>query len=79
MKTPKGNPKGKTTRRIPLGWKLPPAEFSNAMHDLYPTFDYTEWSKSKEWRLFNAGRAAMARDLSDEAAIRHKHMKGLSE
>lgn len=37
---------------------MPPVEFSNALSWIYGSFDFTDWENSKEWRLFNAGRAA---------------------
>lgn len=48
-------------------FKLPPAEFTNAMNCLYEEWDFSEWESSKEWRLFNAGCEAVARRLSSES------------
>lgn len=46
---------------------LPPTAFSNAMNNLWPDFDFRCWPDSREWRLFNAGRAAAAEHLAAEA------------
>ena len=35
--------------------KLPPAEFSNLMNDLYDNPDFTNWQKSTFWKIFKAG------------------------
>lgn len=35
--------------------ELPPAAFSNAMNNIKPGFDFTNWRKSREWKIFVAG------------------------
>lgn len=51
-------------------FKLPPTEFSNAMNLIYGPacgrvgFDWQTWETSKEWRLWNAGRASGYRDIN---------------
>jgi len=34
---------------------LPPSDFSNAMNDIDPKFDFSNWRKSKEWKIFVKG------------------------
>ena len=48
---------------------LPPITFSNAMNSIYDDWDFTNWQESKEWKLFNAGKAAAARDIMYEAQL----------
>ena len=63
--------------KLPKGWKLPPAQFSNAVIDVYGVngFDFIKWEDSKEWRLFNAGKAAAFSDMAAEAAGQFKEAK----
>ncbi len=35
--------------------ELPPPDFYNAIVDVNPDFDFTNWRKSLEWRSFVAG------------------------
>jgi hypothetical protein len=58
---------------------LPPVAFSNAMNKIYPDWDAFRWPDSKEWKLFNAGRAAAMSDASAEAAGMFKEFCELSE
>jgi hypothetical protein len=48
-------------------FKLPPAEFSNAMNFICKGFDFSDWENSKEWRIFNAGREAEALNMAADA------------
>jgi len=47
--------------------KLPPTEYSNAMNLIYRDWDFSDWEQSKEWRLWNAGRASALHDVSVES------------
>jgi hypothetical protein len=47
--------------------KLPPSYFTNAMHELFPGFDYSDWENSPQWGLWNAGRESACRDLEQDA------------
>jgi len=44
-KTPKKNPQ---TKRF----VLPPAYFTNAIHDAYKRYDFLNWRRKPEWRLW---------------------------
>jgi len=55
--------------------KLPPIEFSNAINFIYKDFDFTNWEKSKEWRLFNAGREAAALKILEYAKLEANDLK----
>lgn len=58
---------------------LPPAEFSNAIHFIYGNeFDFRTWPQSREWRLFNAGKAAACSDAAAELAAMFKEAKDKS-
>lgn len=46
---------------------LPPAAFSNAMNDIKPGFDFTNWHKTPEWKVFVAGYNMGTTDLMDKA------------
>ena len=43
---------------------FPPVEFSNAMSRIYGEWDFSNWRKSNEWKLFNAGKSASMTKLS---------------
>lgn len=44
---------------------LPPSEFSNAMNNIKPDFDFRNWRQSPEWRIFIAGYNGAVRDASN--------------
>jgi hypothetical protein len=48
---------------------LPPRGFSNAILDIYPGFDFRKWQESREWKLFNAGRAWAASEIASDSEI----------
>lgn len=48
---------------------MPPRHFSNAMNDLFPNFDYTNWKDSPEFKLWQAGRKSAFDELKDKASL----------
>ena len=67
------------TTKKKVTYTLPPMAFSNAMNSIYLGYDFTDWPNSKEWKLFNAGRASAASDLSMEAAGMFKTCKQMAD
>lgn len=57
--------------------ELPPYAFSNLMNSVNPKFDYTNWRKSPEWRIFVAGYNAALEGIRS-TAVTMKNL-GVSE
>lgn len=54
--------------------ELPPAEFTNALNEIYPEITHEDWRKLREWKMFIAGyNAAVA---SANASISAKYNMG---
>lgn len=54
--------------------QLPPSEFSNIICDVSPGFDYSQWRKSPQWRIFVAGYNAAV--TAANASIKAKYNFG---
>ena len=53
-------------------FKLPPHAFSDAINNLCPKYDFTNWETSVEWKLFNAGKAEAFSEICNETAALFK-------
>lgn len=38
-----------------MSMDMPPSKFVNTMNDINPKFDFRNWRRSKEWKIFMAG------------------------
>ena len=46
---------------------LPPAAFSNAINNSFDGYDFRNWERSPEWRIFEAGMKTAADMIGDKA------------
>ena len=61
-------------------FKLPPMQFSNAINDLIPDFNFQTWENSIEWKIFNAGASQAAEELqSNINSLQKKYQEELNK
>lgn len=52
--------------------KFPKASFTNIINHLYPDFNFQNWEKSKEYKIFLAGRNDAIKEIRAELEYKLK-------